>query len=303
MDRRRNQLGAIPHELYRHSREVEANAIRNDCRFHELEASDLPVGVLLTAIQPSSLGTVGCAFAGVSEWSTTGINTKPAGSCYSFNEPNHRTSCDTPQAATATELRAKCERLTRHHVTRRMDSELIEVLKIPGTFDEIVDKTVAMIESKNDTEDAVLPVDEWIDKIIGVRLDSGACDHILDLSDAPGYANFLGESPGSKRGQEFVVGNGAEVPNEGQLTLNLEANGGGGKQNQIKSIFQFAEITPPLMSVSRIGQLGHKCVFDAEKAEVVTKNGVVPCTFQRKCGLYVAQMKLKSPEGFQRPAR
>ena len=201
MDRRRNQLGAIPHELYRHSREVEANAIRNDCRFHELEASDLPVGVLLTAIQPSSLGTVGCAFAGVSEWSTTGINTKPAGSCYSLNEPNHRTSCDTPQAATATELRAKCERLTRDHVTRRVDSELIEVLKILGTFDEIVDKTMAIIESKNDTEDAVLPVNEWVDKIIEVTLDSGACDHILDLSDAPGYANFLGESPGSKRGQ------------------------------------------------------------------------------------------------------
>ena len=125
----------------------------------------------------------------------------------------------------------------------------------------------------------------------------------MDLSDAPGYANFLGEPPGSKRGQEFLVGNGAEVPNEGQLTLNLEANCGGGKQNQIKSIFQVAEITRPLMLVSRICQLGHNCVFDAEKAEVVTKSGVVLCTFQRKGGLYVAQMKLKSPEGFQRPAR
>ena len=76
IDRMRNQLGAIPPELYRHSREVEANAIRNYCRFHESEASDLPVEVLLTAIRLSSLGTVGWAFASVSEWTTPGIHTK-----------------------------------------------------------------------------------------------------------------------------------------------------------------------------------------------------------------------------------
>ena len=57
------------------------------------------------------------------------------------------------------------------------------------------------------------------------------------------------------------------------------------------------------MSVSRVCELGHKCVFDENKAEVLSKNGTVLCTFKRKGGLYVAEMKLKAPEGFQRPAR
>ena len=72
--------------------------------------------------------------------------------------------------------------------------------------------------------------------------------------------------------------------------------------NMIKSVFQVAEITRPLMSVSKICELGHKCIFDDEKAEVITKNGKVLCTFKRKGGLYVAEMTLKAPEGFQRPA-
>ena len=71
----------------------------------------------------------------------------------------------------------------------------------------------------------------------------------------------------------------------------------------IKSVFQVAEITRPLMSVSKICELGHKCVFDEHQAQVVSKSGKVLCTFERKGGLYVAEMTLKSPEGFQRPAR
>ena len=88
------------------------------------------------------------------------------------------------------------------------------------------------------------------------------------------------------------------------MTLNLEADGMGNLPgNLIKSVFQVAEITRPLMSVSRVCELGHKCIFDHEKAEVVAKNGKVLCTFRREGGLYVAEMKLKAPEGFQRPAR
>ena len=99
------------------------------------------------------------------------------------------------------------------------------------------------------------------------------------------------------------MGNGAEVPNEGQVTLNLLAEGSKGGDNMIKSVFQIAEITRPLMSVSKICELGLKCVFDEHQPQVVSKNGKVLCTFERKGGLYVAKMTLKSPEGFQRPAR
>ena len=83
------------------------------------------------------------------------------------------------------------------------------------------------------------------------------------------------------------------------MTLNLAAEGG----CLLKSVFHVAEITRPLMSVSKICALGHRCIFDEEKAEVISKNGTVLCTFKKKGGLYVAEMTLKSPEGFQRPVR
>ena len=98
-----------------------------------------------------------------------------------------------------------------------------------------------------------------------------------------------------------MVGNGADVPNEGQVALNMEAEVRGAS-NLIKSIFQVAEITCPLMSVSPIRDLGHRCLFDKDEAEVQTTDEKVLCTFERRGGLYVAAMKLEAPEGFHRPA-
>ena len=302
-DRHQGRSGAMPVELYRHDRNIEANAIKRYCKFHQLSVDDIPVEVLLTEIQLSSLGTAGWAFANVEDWEAFDAHMTTGGKYYCFNEPNQDAMRNTSNVSAQSDLRARVERSVREQVVQRMDGELVEVLKILGTLDEVVNKTVAIIESRDTNADGVFPIDEWVDRTIEVTLDSGACDHILDLDDAPGYANFLAESPGSKRGQEYVVGNGAEVPNEGQATLNLEAEGGSGKHNFIKSIFQVAEITRPLMSVSKICELGHKCVFDENKADVIAKDGTVLCSFQRKGGLYVAQMRLKSPEGFQRPAR
>ena len=50
---------------------------------------------------------------------------------------------------------------------------------------------------------------DCIDAEIEICLDSGCCKHVMDLWDAPGYSAFLTESPGSKRQQKFIVGNGA----------------------------------------------------------------------------------------------
>ena len=65
-------------------------------------------------------------------------------------------------------------------------------------------------------ETSLLPAaSEWQDREIELTLDSGCCEHVLDVVDIPGYANFIVESAGSRRGQHFVVGNGERVPNEG----------------------------------------------------------------------------------------
>ena len=74
-----------------------------------------------------------------------------------------------------------------------------------------------------DDEEIHAAVEEWQDSVIEIILDSGACRHVMARESAPGYA--VHESPGSRRGQNFVVGNGERVPNEGQMALSLQVDG------------------------------------------------------------------------------
>ena len=105
----------------------------------------------------------------------------------------------------------------------------------------------------------MLQVGDWIDIDLEMVLDSGACEHVLDSEHAPGYA--VCESPGCRRGQGFVVGSGARVPNVGQVQLNLEMGSADGTIRNLASTFQAAEINRPIMSVSKICDAGLTCVF------------------------------------------
>ena len=84
------------------------------------------------------------------------------------------------------------------------------------------------------------------------------------------------------------------VSNDGQLVLNLEQEG-----VPMQSTFQVAGITRPLMSVGRVCDQGLRCLLDDKEALVVNKQDGVVCRFERRGGLYVAKLKLKSP----RPAQ
>jgi hypothetical protein len=78
-----------------------------------------------------------------------------------------------------------------------------------------------------------------------VALDSGCTDHIAAEVDTPGYE--LEDSPGSRAGQAFIIGDGGRLPNKGQKRLQLETIDD--KKNMIDSIFQIARVARPLMSV------------------------------------------------------
>ena len=92
------------------------------------------------------------------------------------------------------------------------------------------------------------------------------------------------------------MGNGARIPNTGQSCLNLESDGP--IANAIKSVFQIAKVSRPLMSVGRICDGGSFMNFFDTKADVVDPDGNVVCSFQRQPGgLYVARLRLKSPFG------
>ena len=90
------------------------------------------------------------------------------------------------------------------------------------------------------------------------------------------------------------MGDGGTIPNLGQSQLNLSD-----EDKDIKSVFQIAAVTRPLMSVGKICDEGHSVTFSALMAVVHAQDGAELCRFQRNgAGLYVAKLKLRSPAGF-----
>ena len=158
-----------------------------------------------------------------------------------------------------------------------------------------------MFTDEDDDEDAecLNNEEEWQDIEIEVALDSGSIVNVCHEDDAPGYE--LVESPGSKRNQHFIVGNGGRMPNQGEKHLNLEApKGTGSSTSLITSKFQIAAVTRPLMSVGHICDQGMDVAFNKVFAIVTDANVKEVCRFTRvKGGLYVCKMKLKSPFGRQ----
>ena len=92
--------------------------------------------------------------------------------------------------------------------------------------------------------------DSWSDMEFEVALDSGAVVHVCAPEDCPGY--LLAESPGSKQGQRFLMGDGGTIANLGQKRLHLSDD-----DRDLCSVFQFAAVTCPLTSVGKICDEGH----------------------------------------------
>ena len=92
------------------------------------------------------------------------------------------------------------------------------------------------------------------------------------------------------------------MPNKGQVTLHLVAPNSNGDEN-VDTVFQVADVTRPLWSVSKVCDAGYKVSFDDKSARVTDKAGTEVCTFERQGGLYVGRMKLRNPKwsGFTRP--
>ena len=114
-----------------------------------------------------------------------------------------------------------------------------------------------------DTAAVYVNEESWTDMEFEVALDSGSVVHVCSLDDCRGYK--LAESPGSRRGQEFLMGDGGTIPNLGQSQLNLSYETIG---RDIQSVFQIAAVTRPLMSVGKICDEGHSVTFSQLMAGV-----------------------------------
>ena len=111
-------------------------------------------------------------------------------------------------------------------VEQSIGPEMTALLKSLNAWDEVQNLMGVVQMDEGVCCDDLLPCEEWQDVTIQVTLDSGCCDHVVDAGEAPGYCIL--ESAGSKRRQNFVVGNGSKVPNQGEVHLNLDAKVGEG---------------------------------------------------------------------------
>ena len=157
-----------------------------------------------------------------------------------------------------------------------LNADQIKLFKEMGIYDAMLEKIEqqAFITTHDDDGEALVGADTWVDCDVDITLDSGCVDHLIDLGDAPGYAAFLTESAKSKAKHGYLVGNGARMPNIGEIALNLEQNKGlTDGVNLIKSTFQVAGVTRPLMSVSRVCDLGMECRFKKDCDLILNSEG------------------------------
>ena len=164
-----------------------------------------------------------------------------------------------------------------------------------------IDSTIAFLDS-DDIEVNVNESDadkEFLDETMEVAIDSGAGDHVAGGEEAA-VAYTIEESPGSLIGQHFTGAGGHRMKNMGQLRLHLRADNGK-KGRDIKTTFQVAKVTRPLMSVSKICDAGLWVKFTKNLAVIMDENDKEVCRFIRRGGLYVARMKIRNPRFNPKP--
>ena len=87
------------------------------------------------------------------------------------------------------------------------------------------------------------------------------------------------------------MGNGEHVNNKGQIKLRMKSKDENGLL--MNSVFQVAEITRPLMSVSRICDQAMVCVFEKDNARFLDADGKIVARFDRDGGLHTCTMKFR----------
>ena len=109
-------------------------------------------------------------------------------------------------------------------------------------------------------------------------LDTGAAVHAADRVDFPGHA--VEASPGSQAAQKFQAAGGKVIANEGQLHALMEPPNCNRVQLQV--CFQVAKVSRPLISVSKLTEMGELQVLcKKDEALVVTNQGATVARFAR----------------------
>ena len=128
-------------------------------------------------------------------------------------------------------------------------------------------------------------------------VDSGASDHVVPANEIPGIETVAGEA--SKKQVHYVAADGGRIPNLGEQHLQLIM----ADNKRVRVTFQVADVTRPILSVSRLSEAGHKVSFSKEGGTIThgVSGAVIP--FTRFKGVYVLEAWVDEPvAGFPRQA-
>jgi hypothetical protein len=129
---------------------------------------------------------------------------------------------------------------------------------------------------------------------VEVAADSGDVDHVAGPDDIPGCIPVA-----KTRVRNFIGPTGKPIEHHGEALLHLVNETG----RIIGSVFQIANVVRPLHSVSKICDEKHEMPLTATESTVVPAGALSKflaslkgtITYQRKGGLYVTKVKVKSP--------
>ena len=138
---------------------------------------------------------------------------------------------------------------------------------------------------------------------MNVILDSGACDHVVGRGEIPGYD--VQPSAGSRANRCYTDAGGRSIRNEGESVVEMKLPAGESVSNSCAAAFQIADVSRPLLSVSKICEKGNDVLCRDNCAFILDKNHNVVAKFEKRNGLYAATLAVKNPKfaGFQRQAR
>ena len=127
-----------------------------------------------------------------------------------------------------------------------------------------------------------------------VILDSGASDHVASKADIPGQT--VVPSVGSKARRSYVDASGHPILNQGESTVAIRLPAGGDRTNDGQATFQVADVSRPLLSVSKICEKGNDVLCRKDAAYVLDSQANIVAKFEKRNGLYYATLALKNPK-------
>ena len=120
-------------------------------------------------------------------------------------------------------------------------------------------------------------------------MDSGAAESVCPLGMI-GHIEVV-DSPGSRAGQHYLAANGGRISNRGQQMLPCMLGNG----DATEAVFQVADVSRPLMSVSKVCEAGNRVIFGQSGGAISNISSGKTIVFEMKDGVYIFPLWIPCP--------